>query len=192
MPSIARKPSTMHNLSRTSCFFPSWEMQYYFRATYSFRSRTETSRQVKPSLFLLQNISCQKQQVTNSFIFSFFLQIFTGFDSVAMELNLSCLSISFSRSARGSSTLIVDWLALTVDVETDGSYSTLGFLLNSFSHRSLSKKEPLSLSAKFSAQSELNDFFCFSALPLQTKTDTNCSFSQKRFNQSCSMYCVIK
>ena len=51
---------------------------------------------------------------------------------------------------------------------------------------------PLLLSAKFSAQSKLNNFSTFSTLPLQTKTDTTLLFLQRHLNQSCGMYCVIK
>ena len=42
-------------------------------------------------------------------------------------------------------------------------------------------KSPLLLSARFSAQSELNDFSTSSALPLQTKTDTTLLFFAKAF-----------
>ena len=53
-------------------------------------------------------------------------------------------------------------------------------------------KSPLLLSAKFSAQSELNDFFrLLLSLPLQTKTDTTL-FLRRHLNQSRGMYCVIK
>ena len=53
-------------------------------------------------------------------------------------------------------------------------------------------KSPLLLSARFSVQSELNEFLTSSALPLQTKTDTTLLFLRRHLNLSCGMYCVIK
>ena len=111
------------------------------------------------------------------------LQSFTGCDSVAMEF-LPCFSVfafQISSSARGSTTIGFDRLALNADVETNGSHSALGCSFNSFNHCSWSKKEPLSLSAKFPAQSELKNISASSALPLSTKADTTSSFFLKAF-----------
>ena len=119
---------------------------------------------MEPSPFLLRKFSTsstlpqQKRQVTDSLIFSCSLSPAT----IAGPWSFCHVSVfSLSRSARASSTAIFDQLALNIDVETNGSHSALSCSFNSFSHCSWSAKEPLSLSAKFSAQSELNYFFKF-------------------------------
>ena len=54
-------------------------------------------------------------------------------------------------------------------------------------------KSLLLLSAKFSAQSELNDFFDFFRLAVADKNGHDPSIFAKIFKkQSCGMYCVIK
>ena len=54
-------------------------------------------------------------------------------------------------------------------------------------------KSPLLLSAKFSAQSELNEFFDFFRLAVADKNGHDPSIFAKAFKkQSCGMYCVIK
>ena len=73
-------------------------------------------------------------------------------------------------------------------METDRSHSALGLSLNSFNHWSWSEKEPLSLSAKFSTQSELSDFFGFSCLVFADENGHDLFFFFRRhLNQSCSL-----
>ena len=52
-------------------------------------------------------------------------------------------------------------------------------------------KSPLLLSARFSAQSELNDFFDFFHLAVADKNGHNPSL-RRHLNLSCGMHCVIK
>ena len=53
-------------------------------------------------------------------------------------------------------------------------------------------KSPLLLSARFSAQSEHNDFFDFFRLAVADKNGHNLSFLRRHLNLSGGMYCVIK
>ena len=76
-------------------------------------------------------------------------------------------------------------------VETDGSHSALGWVLAARSTRSFvsgpsvinpgRSKSPLLLSAKFSAQSELNDFFDFFRLAVADKNGHDPSIFAKVF-----------
>ena len=172
-----------------------WERPAFFPslcATDSFRRLSHWNIQVEPSPFLLRKLSWQKRQVADLSIFSFFWQSFTGCDSMAMEL-LPCLSVfAFHICKRFVNCNF--WLACTkinVDVETDGLHWTLGFSLNSFSHCSWLKKELLSLSAKFSAQFGLNDFFSFFCLVVADESRHDLFFFSEG-HQSCGMYCMIK
>ena len=67
-------------------FFPS------SRVTDGFHQFLHWNTRVEPSPFLHCKLSWQKWQVTDSLIFSFVLQSFTGCDSVAMEL-LPCFGV---------------------------------------------------------------------------------------------------
>ena len=85
---------------------------------------------------------------------------------------------------RGSSTVIFDRLAQNVHVKTNGSHSALGLLVQLFQPLLLVEVRALitlGASAKFSVQSELNDFFGFFRLAVANETGHNLFFFPKAF-----------
>ena len=145
LPSIARKPRsprTMHDFSRTPCYFSAAIHVQEFRATGSFRSATGTSKWNQVRKFSTSStLPWQKRQVTdlNSLIL-YSLAVSHRLRRIAGPWSFCHVSVfSLSTSSRGFSTVIFDRRVPNVHVETDWLHSALGCSFNSFSHCSWSK-----------------------------------------------------
>ena len=142
---FTREGSSCHNNSRLTSDMQQADARFitnallFFRATDSFRSGTETSKrnQVRFTSLSFHKFNASLTKAPSDFLmFSCSLSPAT----IVWPWSFCYVSVfSLSRSARGSSTVIFDRLALDVDVKTDGSHLALGYSFNSFSHCSWSK-----------------------------------------------------